>query len=228
MEYNMNLSNETLAVLKNFASIQPNLVFRAGNELKTIAEAKNIVAKVTITETIAQDFGIYDLNDFLSSMSLFSTPTFAFSADGKSATISEGKSSLTYFFSDESSLTYPQKDVAMPPIDVSFTLTADTLKALQRATSLLSVSTVSVEDLNGGIVVRVKDPKNSTSNSFGTEVDGNANGHSFKFHFDIGNFKILPGDYEVSISGKLISHFKHKTLPVEYWIALEKSSTYEA
>jgi hypothetical protein len=224
----MNLSSETLAVLKNFASIQPNIVFRAGTELKTIAEAKNIVAKVTLSETIPQDFGIYDLNDFLSSMTLFSSPTFAFTADGKSANISENKSSLTYFFSDESSLTYPQKDVAMPAIDVSFTLTADTLKSLQRATSLLSVSTVSVEDVGSGIVLRVKDPKNSTSNSFGTEVDGNPNGHTFKFHFDIGNFKLLPGDYDVAISGKLISHFKHKTLPIEYWIALEKTSTYEA
>lgn len=224
----MNLSNETLAILKNFAAIQPNVVFRAGQELKTIAEAKNIVAKATIAETIPQDFGIYDLNDFLSSMSLFSNPSFAFSADGKSSTLSEGKSTLTYFFSDESSLTYPQKDVAMPPIDVSFTLTSDVLNALRKATSLLSVSTVSVEDQGAGIVVRVKDPKNSTSNSYGTEVEGNPNGHTFKFHFDIGNFKILPGDYEVSISGKLISHFKHKTLPIEYWIALEKSSTYEA
>ena len=224
----MNLSNETLAILKNFAAIQPNVVFRAGQELKTIAEAKNIVAKASIAETIPQDFGIYDLNDFLSSMSLFSNPSFAFSADGKSSTLSEGKSTLTYFFSDESSLTYPQKDVAMPPIDVSFTLTSDVLNALRKATSLLSVSTVSVEDQGAGIVVRVKDPKNSTSNSYGTEVEGVTNGHTFKFHFDIGNFKILPGDYDVSISGKLISHFKHKTLPIEYWIALEKSSTYEA
>jgi hypothetical protein len=228
MEFKMNLSNETLAILKNFAAIQPNVVFRAGQELKTIAEAKNIVAKASIAETIPQDFGIYDLNDFLSSMSLFSNPSFAFSADGKSSTLSEGKSTLTYFFSDESSLTYPQKDVAMPPIDVSFTLTSEVLNALRKATSLLSVSTVSVEDQGAGIVVRVKDPKNSTSNSYGTEVEGNPNGHTFKFHFDIGNFKILPGDYDVSISGKLISHFKHKTLPIEYWIALEKSSTYEA
>ena len=126
----MNLSNETLAVLKNFATIQPNIVFRSGNELKTISEAKNIVAKATLTETITQDFGIYDVNDFLSSMSLFSNPNIAFTNDGKSASLSEGKSTLTYFFSDESSLTYPQKDVAMPATDVTFTLTSDTLKAL--------------------------------------------------------------------------------------------------
>ena len=134
---------------------------------------------------------------------------------------------MNYFFSDEASLTFPQKDVAMPITDVSFVLTSEVLKSLQRATSLLSVSTVAVEDAGSGIVIRVKDAKNSTSNSYGTEVEGNNGGHKFKFHFDISNFKILQGDYDVSISGKLISHFKHQTLPVEYWIALEKSSIYE-
>ena len=224
----MKLSKETIAILKNFAIIQPNLMFKAGSELKTIAEAKNIVAKATITEQIPQDFGIYDVNDFLSSLSLFNDPTFDFSDDGKSAYISEGKSSLTYFFSEESSLTFPQKDVSMPQTDVSFLLTDTVLSSLKRATSLLSVSTVAIEDAGSGMVIRVKDAKNNTSNSYGTEVEGNNGNHSFKFHFDISNFKILPGDYDVSISGKLISHFKHKTLPIEYWIALEKSSTYEA
>jgi hypothetical protein len=224
----MKLTKETIAILKNFAIIQPNLMFKAGSELKTIAEAKNIVAKATITEQIPQDFGIYDVNDFLSSLSLFNDPTFDFSEDGKSAYISEGKSSLTYFFSEESSLTFPQKDVSMPQTDVSLVLTDTVLSSLKRATSLLSVSTVAIEDAGSGMVIRVKDAKNNTSNSYGTEVEGNNGNHSFKFHFDISNFKILPGDYDVSISGKLISHFKHKTLPIEYWIALEKSSTYEA
>lgn len=224
----MNFTPDTISILKNFASIQPNIVFKSGQEIKTIAEAKNIVAKATISETIPQNFGIYDLNDFLSSMTLFSSPTINFSSDGKSVDLNEGKSSLTYYFSDETQLTHPTKDVAMPAIDVSFKLTSEVLKSLQRACSLLDVSTISIENAGSGIVVKVKNPKNSTSNSYGTEVDGNNNGHTFKFHFDISNFKILPGDYEVSISGKLISHFKHQTLPVEYWIALEKTSTYEA
>lgn len=224
----MNLSNDTLAILKNFATIQPNLMFRAGNQIKTIAEAKNIVAKATITETIGSDFGIYDINDFLSSLSLFSNPEFAISDDNKYAQISEGKAKLKYFFSDESSLTYPQKDINMPATDVSFVLTSDVLKSVQRACALLSVSTVSIESGENGIIVRVNDPKNSTSNSYATEVEGSTGGHTFKFHYDISNFKVMPGDYDVAISGKLISHFKHKTLPIEYWIALEKSSTYEA
>ena len=48
----------------------------------------------------------------------------------------------------------------------------------------------------------------------------------FNFIIDISNLKILPGDYDVQISSKLITQFSHKELSVKYWIALEKSSTY--
>ena len=36
------------------------------------------------------------------------------------------------------------------------------------------------------------------------------------------------GDYDVEISSKLITQFKHKEIPLKYWIALEKTSTYGA
>ena len=39
----MNISEETLDVLKNFASINPNIVIKPGQQLKTISEAKNIM-----------------------------------------------------------------------------------------------------------------------------------------------------------------------------------------
>jgi hypothetical protein len=37
---------------------------------------------------------------------------------------------------------------------------------------------------------------------------------------------MLPGDYKVSISSRLISNWKNNNIPVEYFIALEKSSKY--
>jgi len=48
----------------------------------------------------------------------------------------------------------------------------------------------------------------------------------FNFILNIGNLKMLPGDYEVQISSKLISQFSNKDINVKYWIALEKSSTF--
>ena len=40
--------------------------------------------------------------------------------------------------------------------------------------------------------------------------------------------KVLAGTYEVSISSKGISHFKHATDSIEYWIATEAGSKYES
>ena len=41
----MKLSTNTIQVLKNFASINQNLVIKEGSEIKTISAIKNIVAK---------------------------------------------------------------------------------------------------------------------------------------------------------------------------------------
>ncbi len=46
----MQLSEKTIEVLKNFANINPNLVVSAGSNLKTISEAKNIMASADVAE----------------------------------------------------------------------------------------------------------------------------------------------------------------------------------
>jgi hypothetical protein len=74
----MNLSNDTLNVLKNFATINPNVVFKPGQKLKTISESKTILASATIVEDFPQEFGVYDLNEFLSVLNLIDNPTLDF------------------------------------------------------------------------------------------------------------------------------------------------------
>jgi hypothetical protein len=71
------------------------------------------------------------------------------------------------------------------------------------------------------------DSQNATSNTFSIDVDGKFEPTvPFNFVLNIPNLKIISGDYEVSISSKLISQFKHKEKNILYWIALEKTSTY--
>ena len=52
----MQVSNETIEVLKNFAGINPNIVISPGQKLKTISEAKNIMAEADITEDFPLEF----------------------------------------------------------------------------------------------------------------------------------------------------------------------------
>ena len=64
----MKLSNHTTSVLKNFATINQNLVIKEGNEMSTMSAMKNIVARATVEETFPKEIAIYDLNEFLGSI----------------------------------------------------------------------------------------------------------------------------------------------------------------
>jgi hypothetical protein len=226
----MNLSANTLAILKNFAGINSNIVLKQGSVIKTMAEAKNVLAKATVSEVFPDnDVGIYDLNEFLGVVGMFDAPDFKFADDMNSVAIVEGKRSVKYFFSDTSILTFPSKDISMPKAEVSFSLSQDEINTLRKAASTLGVTDVVIfgdADSNEAFV-KVSDVKDATSNSFRIELtDVVRQTEPFSFVFNIGNFKLISGDYAVSVSSKLISHFKHQSMDVEYWIALEKNSTY--
>ena len=76
----------------------------------------------------------------------------------------------------------------------------------------------------GDVVLKICDKKNDTANTFDIVVGQSATA-DYTFYFKVENMKMLDGDYDVAVSSKSISHFKHTKLPVEYWIALEPDST---
>jgi len=216
-----------LNVLKNFSGINQNLLIQEGNTIKTISEARNVVATAVVEEQFPQKFGIYDLNEFIGVLGLVNEPNLKFAEESVTVSDSTGRSKVKYFFSPEETLTSPTKDVNMPEPDVSFTLDNETLNKLKRAASTLGHSNVSITPSGGGILsLSVVDNENSTSNTYSIDIDGEYTSSDFNFIISIANLKILPGDYEVKLSRKLITEFKHKELNVRYWIAVEKTSTF--
>jgi len=220
----MQLSESTKEILKNFSEINPNLMIKPGKELKTISTMKNILATATVSEEFPQDIAIYDLNEFLGVMSLFNKPKFTF--DDKSLSIGEEGTSTKskYYFADPSILTVPQKDVKMPEAEVQFTLTETDLTKVKKAAAMLQLPDISISSKGSDIMLSAIDKKNDTANNFSIKV-GETN-TKFEFHFKTEHLKMLPGDYNVNISSKLISNFKHKSKPIQYWIALENTSKF--
>ena len=108
---NMKLSNDTRDVLKNYSTINANLLVNSGNKLATMSQMKNIVSIATLPDTFETDFAIYDLNEFLSAMSLFDDPELNFGES--SVQISQGGQSLKYFYSDPTVVTTPKSDITM-------------------------------------------------------------------------------------------------------------------
>ena len=224
----MELSEGTLQVLKNFASINSNIVIKKGNSLNTISEAKNLLASASILEDIPIDFGIYDLNQFLNVLSLVDTPRVSFKEDYVTIGDSTGRTEIKYFYSDMDMLTTPSKLITIPSVEVKFLLDNETLNKIKRAASALEHTAVAISSNNGVVRLSVVDPENTTSNTFSIDVDGEFEEDNFNLIINISNLKMLPGDYEVEISSSLISHFTNVENKTQYWIALEKSSTYGA
>ena len=222
----MKISESTKEVLKNFAEINQNLLINPGKKLSTISTMKNILAKAEIEEEFPQELGIYDMHEFLGTLGLFQKPVLTF--DEKNMVVNEEgiSTSTNYYFSDPSVLVSPTKDIKMPPVDVSFTLTQTDLAKVKKASAVMQLPDITVTAETGGdIFLKAVDSKNSTSNDYKVKVGENAPAN-FTFHFKAENFKLIDGDYDVEISKSLISHFKHRSKNIEYWIALEQTSKY--
>ena len=117
----------------------------------------------------------------------------------------------------------------MPEPDVKFTLDNDTLNKLKKAASTLGHDELSISAKDGVLSLSIVENQNATSNAFSIDIDGEFRQDAvFNFIIKISNLKILAGDYDVEISSRLITQFKHKEVGVKYWIALEKTSTYGA
>lgn len=217
----MQLSNDTKDVLKNFSTINQNLMVKSGNVINTMSAMKNIVAKATIPDTFSNEFAIYDLNEFLSALSLFKNPTLDFKDQSVKLNEEGGGSAVNYFFSDPSVVTSPKTEITMPSVDVEFTFTQDTFNQIQKASAVLGVPDVVLKGTAGGdINLTVTDRKNDTSNDFSIKVGENS-ATDFTHYFKVENLKLLSGNYKVEVSTKGISHFVNVDKPVEYFIALE-------
>jgi len=215
-------ANDMLEVLQNFGSINQNIVFKQGTALSIVSEAKNIMAKIELDEPIPMDFGIYDAQELVRVMSLVDDAEIQFNED--SLSLSGNGSSIKYYYSDIGMLTQPpSREVTMPEPEVKFTLTQETLNKLKRAASALGHKQIKVDADDESVKLIITDTKNATANNFTIRVEGEATGDlSDGFTIGIDNLKLMPGDYEVQVSSKLISHFKNADRNVQYWIALEK------
>lgn len=219
----MELSKETLTLVKNFAGINGSLMLKQGNKLTTISEGKNIMADVTISETLPMDFGIYDLNEFLNVVSLFSTTQLEFQE--KYVLVSDGsKSRIKYFAAGEGVVKEAPATIKFPAPDVTFTIDAAQLAMIQRTAAALKASDLSIVGADGSLKVLVSDKKNDTSNAY--EVIIGETDETFKANIKVENLKMLPNDYEIGISKKKISRFKHTASDLTYYVAVEADSEF--
>lgn len=221
----MKISNDTLLILKNFASINMNIVFKPGDVISTISTGKNIFAKATIKEEIPNNFAIYDLNSLLAMLTLMENQDVTF--EDKNLIVSSEKGRFEYFYSSPD-VVKAAPDGEIEHVDVyKFKLTAEDIQMIMKAASITGAPTISVTNKNQNISLTVGDRKNDSSNNFrmnlGTSFD------QFDVFIAVENLKVIPDAYEVTVAktpnGKAkFLHFKHESKQLQYWIACEPGS----
>lgn len=226
----MKLSDNTLAVLKNFGNINSGLFFKKGKTLRTVSSGKNILAKASIPDDIPSDFGIYDLNEFLSVISLYKDD-LDLQLDSKNLVISglKGRSSTTYRTCESTMIqTPPDKELQMPDAEISFDLSSEDFKWIMDSANVLGSPQIAVISDGTTVSLCTIDVSNDGAHKQSLDLDIEGSGNKYKMVFKTENLaKLLSGAYEVKISSKGISHFKNKKFPVEYFVTTEVGSSFE-
>ena len=212
-------------VLKNYSEINQSIVIKEGNEIKTISALKNILSKATVEESFPKDFAIYDLPTFIGYQSTMSEPDFEFKDD--CMVMSEERGKGKYFYAEPSLVvTPPEKDIDMPESNIKFELKEDDFENIMKKANILKLADVCLKGCtkSNSMYLYTTNKNNDTSNDYSVKV-GEGVTNKFDVVFKRENLKIIPGDYDVTVSNG-ISHFKNKNSNIEYWIAMEANSDY--
>lgn len=214
----MKLSDKTVGILKNFSTINQNILIKEGSKLRTMSTMKNILAEADVSEAFPSDFGIYDLNEFLGVLTLAKDADLNFD-NSSFLTANSGPTKIKYFYSDPSILTTPPETFNAPETDVEFSVPQDVLADVLKAAAVVQLPDVTItSDGTPGVQITATDLKNTTSNTYTQVLD--IDRPPFEAIFKAENLKMMSGDYNVSIATTAgVSHWVGTD--VSYWIAME-------
>lgn len=212
----MKITANTLAILKNFSQINQGILIREGKKISTMSVSKQVIAQADVDVEFPKEFAIYDLNEFLSTISLFDDPDFEF--NDNDVVIKQGNASVKYYYSSNSIVIAAPEQVNFPEPTINFKFNNSDVQSLSKASNILSLDYLKFKSDGDKILCELQDSSNTSSNSYFVEVDGD--GVEFETEIKMENINILPGDYDVGVSEDSFVSFKGEG--VKYWVAAEQ------
>jgi hypothetical protein len=214
----MQLSKNTVEILKNFATINQGILFKTGNEIKTTSIMKHIFAKAKVEEEFPLDFAIYDLPEFLNTLTLFDqSPNLEF--EENKVVIEYGNNRINYFYSSPNVvIAPPNKKIELPSKDLSFVLSQKQLSQLQKASNIMKLKDM-VMTAKGIILMN----KEVGGNQFEMLIDTVTDNDDCEYVVKMENLKLIPNNYEVCVSSQGVVQFKSPENELEYFILLQSN-----
>lgn len=236
----MKLSQNTQAILKSFSKINPSIMLKQGNFIMTSAANGTRVAQATIEDEIDSDFGIYDLNQFLSVLNLMGEDA-DITHDKDVLIIKNNQSTINFDTANPENIIYPKKAIKFPDGLVSFELKSDEYKQIIRISRSMKMDTLCFR--NAGDKIVIEGFKKTIDADFkkpiyqlviGEFIQESPN-DSFSFFLNMDNLDILESDYTVhlwgvekEVNGKTMKNFAgmFEGKQVSYVIVMEENSSH--
>lgn len=220
----MQLSENTMEILKNFSTINPSVMFKPGNTIRTISPQKTVMSSATVDEEFGSAAGVYDLSRFLATLSLLDQPDIEF--QDTNFVIKSGRRGVKYTYAAESMIvTPPNKDIDVPNPEVQVSVSWEDLNSVIRASNVLQLPEICFSSVGDSIILSAIDSKNPTADKYDVSLgDGQTSGDTFEMIIKTENLKLMPTNYDVALSSKGMAHFKADN--VQYWIAIESNSKF--
>ena len=223
----MKLSDQTIEILKNYSSINSNIkIKKDSNKLYTVAPAKNVLSRASVAETFPQEVNLYDLGEFLNVMgSLHSDPELEFSDTFVTIVSKESSTKINYCSPDV--VKYKEID-KVPSSETVINISAAVMNQIIKASSALKTTDVIFTGKKGKKnSIKMCNRKVDESHFHKIDLEGTSD-NNYEIYMNVETSKFLPGDYSVKLNSKGASYFKNNSVPVEYWIAVEVGSKFEA
>lgn len=219
----MKLSKVTVEVLKNLADINQGIIINQGNTLQTMNVMKTMFVKAVVPDEFPSSFAIYDMLEFLNILGILGSPDLDFQDDHVILKDTDQGDEIEYFYSSPSVIVSPgDKSIVLSSVDKKFKLTQSALSRIDKISSTAKLKDIKISSKNlmiynrNGVGIRAY---------LNLDIECSNPKQTNDSLFKIENLKLLPLDYEVSISEKGLAHFKslNDVYNIEYFIALTGS-----
>jgi len=221
----LKFSPRTMEVIQNFSAINPSLLFRKGEVIRTRNPGNNLYGVAKVSESFDTEFAIYDLSRFLGILSTFTDPEIKFG--DKKAIIEEGSRKLAYTFCNpEDIVVAPDQDMKVPKPFVKVTLPKTELQRILKAQAILNLPEFLIVGDGKDIRLETTSSETKVTDNYSTVIDKS----DLKFKVVVKSellTKILADDYSLEISkNKNEGIIALRGKDVDYFIAPEPNSVY--
>ncbi len=215
----------TIAVLKNFASINSSILIKEGNVI-TSGIPDVIKATANLDVTFPKRFALDNLSKFIHILDIFGTsPDLNVEFFDNFLIVSSGSRQFKIMYTEESIIQdciVSDQQIELPSIDVILNINSETFSQLSKALKILGLSEIHIHGDGETLFISIIDSENSSSDSYSVELKKSE--QKFRAVFKAEHFNLFPCSYEITICKRGIARFLSDKL--EYYITMDNNASF--